>query len=129
VRGDVVAVRAVEEISDEVVDDLGADDPILVCRTRALGHDWAGGTTRWEDGDTVRVITPGRKRASAVYVCYAVTDCPRCTTVRTEVFQQVDGRWLVKMGNRYRYPPRWKEVAPLTQPELHAMRRRRDRKA
>jgi hypothetical protein len=120
--------QLLRERTDEAPEEGVADDPILVCKTRALGHDWAGGTSRWEDGDSIRVIAEGRKRASVVYVCYAVTDCPRCTTVRTEVFQQVEGRWLFKVGNRYKYPPRWKDVPSLSQSELNAMRRRRDRK-
>jgi hypothetical protein len=106
--------QLLRERTDEAPEEGVADDPILVCKTRALGHDWAGGTSRWEDGDSIRVIAEGRKRASVVYVCYAVTDCPRCTTVRTEVFQQVEGRWL--------------DVPSLSQSELNAMRRRRDRK-
>lgn len=101
-----------------------ASDDILLCRVRSVGHDWGGGTTRWEEAQTYLRMRVGGKRRSSVYVTHAVTDCPRCGTVRTEVFEQ-HGEWITKIGNRYRYPPVWKEVPQLTQSQLQTARWRR----
>lgn len=89
----------------------------LACHDRAIGHDWDN--FRWEDGPDVR-----RGRGTA-YVTYRRGTCTRCTSLRTEVFEQ-GARLIKKVANRYKLSEEYKAAGKMTQAEVHTALRAQD---
>lgn len=89
-------------------------DDILLCKDRAIGHDWPH-ILHWEDGPDERIAP-----RVISHVCYRVARCQRCGTERRETFDQIRG-WLTKRrgAQRYTYPAGWRDMERLTQSEVH----------
>jgi hypothetical protein len=82
--------RVNNSVRSEVLD-LAMD--FLICHDRGFGHDWD--MLRWEDGPTIH-----RGRRLTIYVVHRISRCPRCTMIRKEIFEQINGE-LIKTDNRY----------------------------